>query len=106
MKDHSQFLYGVQQYVEKNPEVAAYISDFVAKGVTSALNQTRERAADMEIALSVAIAKRWPKRDSLILSKLKKWDGKSCIPWTSTIAALEAESMYKPAAEPATEKEE
>lgn len=94
-QDHHMFLLYVEKYVEQNPEVAPYISDFVSKGLTTALNQTLERAADMEVALLVAIAKRWPKRESLILSKLRKWSGKSSVPWETTIAAIETSLIQK-----------
>lgn len=91
-KDHSRFLIGVQAYIEENPEVAGQISDYVTMGLQTALNQQRERAADMEVALSVAIAQRWKNRESLIVSKLKKWVGKSSVPWESTIELLESKS--------------
>lgn len=66
MKDHSLFLQSVSNYIAKNPEAAAYVSDFVAKGLIQSQREILERAADMEVALSVSIAKRYNKRDELI----------------------------------------
>ena len=86
---HMAFMQQVQAYVEKYPEVGAYVSDFVARGIESSRIDVLHRAADMEVALSVAIAKRWPGREELILSKLKKWNGRSAVPWDDTIAMLE-----------------
>lgn len=88
-KDHSRFLIGVQAYIEENPEAAGQISEYVTMGLQEAIKRDRERAADMEIALSVAIAQRWKNREDLIVSKLKKWVGKSSVPWESTIELLE-----------------
>ena len=83
MTTHDQFLRSIELYVQKNPEVAAHVSDYVSRGLNAALAQARERAADMEVALCAAIAKRWPKRESVILSKLKKWKDKSSLDWIS-----------------------
>lgn len=82
---HQDFLKGVELYVKANPEVAAHIASHVERGISSALQETRERASDMEAALSVAIAKRYKKRDELILQKLEKWKDKSSLNWTNTI---------------------
>lgn len=91
--DHTTFLLQVQNYVEKHPEVGAYISDFVARGIEASRNEALQRAADMEVALTVAIAKRWPGRETLILSKIKKWNGKSSVPWDDTISMLEGKRL-------------
>ena len=87
---HQAFLRNVRAYIEANPDAAAYVSDYVARGIQASRMSVMERAADMEVALSVAIAKRWKGRESLILSKLKKWNGKSSLPWDDEIKALES----------------
>lgn len=87
--EHAQFLHYVQQYVTESPEVAAYINDHVAQGIENARKDAMFRAADMETALAVAIAKRYSGREELILQKLKKWNGKSALRWDDTIALLE-----------------
>ena len=83
------FLYSVKQYVKDNPHVAAYVSDFVAKGLEETLNENRERASDMEVALAVAIEKRYKGREDLILSKLYKWKDRAALRWDRTIEMLE-----------------
>lgn len=88
MNEHYQFLEHVRLYVQAHPEAAAYVSDYVAKGLTASRQEALERAADMEVALVAAITKRLKNSDSLILSKLEKWNGKSAINWTSTIEKL------------------
>ena len=60
---HANFLHSVERYVSTNPEVAAYVSDFVARGLDAARKEAMYRAADMETALSVAIAKRYNGRE-------------------------------------------
>ena len=87
--DHSAFLDNVRFYVAAHPEVAAHVSDYVAAGITVALRESLERATDFEIIASVAIAKRYNQRDALILSKLKKWQGRASLMWDSTIKELE-----------------
>lgn len=89
MIEHSQFLTYIKDYISKHPEVAAYINDFIAKGIELSRKEALERAADMEIALCVAIAKRYKGRDELILSKLKKWNGNSSLRWDDVIETLE-----------------
>lgn len=88
-REHMEFLNYVAMYVKEYPGVSAYVSDYVAQGVNESRIEALNRAADMEVALSVAIAKRYKCRDELILSKLKKWENKSAIKWESTIKMLE-----------------
>lgn len=89
MLKHASFLQQVQNYVKDNPEVAAHIATFVQAGIEASRRETLERAADMEVALAIAITKRYNMRDELILSKLTKWQGRSAINWDSTIEMLE-----------------
>lgn len=86
---HMAFLQQVQEYVEKYPEVGAYVSDFVARGIEASRMEAMHRAADMEVALTVALAKRYNGREDLILQKLNKWNGRSAIRWDETISMLE-----------------
>jgi hypothetical protein len=88
MNEHYEFYLYVQSYIEKNPECGAYVSDFVAKGIEKARKQANERAADMEVALSVALAKRFKNGNEVILSKLEKWNPRSSLKWDSTIELL------------------
>ena len=88
MNEHYEFYLYVQSYIEKNPECGAYVSDFVAKGIEKARKQANERAADMEVALSVALAKRFKNSNDVILSKLEKWNSKASLRWDDTIELL------------------
>jgi hypothetical protein len=88
MIDHSAFLAGIESYIRKHPEAAAYVQDSVAKGITASLQRTLERAADMEVALAIALARRYKNSDDIILSKLEKWHDRSAVNWTSTIEKL------------------
>jgi hypothetical protein len=94
MKDHEQFLDAVTAYVGRHPEVSAYVADAVAAGLRPALNETRQRAADMEVALAMALAKRGRKdADKVILSKLSQWEGKTSLQWDDTIKMLKGELL-------------
>ena len=42
----------------------------------------------MEVALSVALAKRFKNGNEVILSKLEKWNPKASLRWDSTIELL------------------
>ena len=90
MTDHSAFLQGVQAYIEKNPEAAAYVADFVSRGIDMSRRAALERAADMEVALCLALSKRDKKHaTATIISKLKKWNNNSALDWNTTIKELD-----------------
>jgi len=83
-----QFLAMIESYIRNDPEAAAYVSDYVAHGLNASRKEALERAADMEVALSVMIAQRYKGRNALVLEKLRKWNGKSALCWDDTINAL------------------
>jgi hypothetical protein len=89
-QDHYAFLTSVKLYVADNPEVAAYVSEFVAEGIDESRKEVMRRAADMETALAVAIANRYKDRDSLILTILNRWRNRSALCWDSTIEMITA----------------
>ena len=91
-QEHQEFLRYVQKYVTDNPEVAAYISNFVAEGINESRKEVLKRAADMETALAVAIANRYKDRDSLIVSILNRWRDKTALCWDSTIQMIEGKA--------------
>jgi hypothetical protein len=76
-----EFLNGVQRYIETDPEAAAYVADFVQAGLQKSLDEAREMAADMEVALSVLALKRYKGKDDIVKQKLSKWDGKTSLCW-------------------------
>lgn len=79
--ERSIFLEGVRRYIERDPDAAAYVADFVQAGLRAKLNEAYERAADMEVALAVLATKRYKGADALVLSKLEKWEGKTALSW-------------------------
>lgn len=87
----AQFLELVENYIKRDPEAAAYVSDYVAKGLNASRKEVLERAADMEVALSVMIAQRYKGRETLVLGKLRKWNGKSALRWDDAINDLAAQ---------------
>ena len=81
--DHTPFLYHIASYVEKYPEIAAKISDYVRAGIERALAESCERAADMEVALRLQVLgprKGVPLKPD-VLAKLRKWKGKTALNW-------------------------
>ena len=85
-----QFLAMMESYIKSDPEAAAYVSGYVARGLNESRKEALERAADMEVALSVMIAHRYKGRETLVLEKLRKWNGKSALRWDDTINDLAA----------------
>ena len=75
------FLAYVKSYIESDPEAAAYVAHHVQAGLRAALSKANERAADMEVALSVLAAKRYKGADALVKDKLSKWNGKTARCW-------------------------
>jgi len=82
-----QFLAMVQDYVEKDPEVAAHIHRYVEAGLRAALNTANERAADMEAALALMMAERYDKRKAkeFVKERLRKWAGQTSMKWDSIL---------------------
>lgn len=85
-----QFFAMVESFIKSDPEAAAYVSDYVAQGLNASRKDALERAADMEVALSVMIAQRYKGREALVLEKLRKWNGKSALRWDDVISTLSA----------------
>lgn len=85
------FLRQVREYVYNNPHVAAFVSDHVSQGLKAALQDSNERAADMEVAVAVLLAKRMKGKDGIVLEKLSRWNGRSALRWDSAIRELENE---------------
>jgi len=76
------FLQSIESFVQIDPEIAPYISDYVAKGLKKALDESNERAADMEIVASIMMyKKKWKGQDELVMDKINKWKYKSSLNW-------------------------
>lgn len=79
--ERAQFFDYVRQYIEKDPDAAAHVAGYAQAGLRAKLQQTMERAADMEVALSVLATKRYKGADALVKQKLEKWEGKTALRW-------------------------
>lgn len=86
------FLNSIRQYVETDPESAAFIADYAQAGLRAALQQSRELATDMEIALSVLATRRYKGADELVRSKIAKWEGKTAMKWDWLLHPADKES--------------
>jgi len=76
-----EFLQFVRKYIENDPEVAMHVTVYAQQGVKDALSKANERAADMEVALSVLAVKRYKGSDALVRDKLAKWAGQTALCW-------------------------
>lgn len=77
MLKHAAFLGHVRKYISDNPEVAPYVTEYIAHGIQDALKHSQEMAADMESALVGVLAMKGKPGKMLTLEKLQKWSGKS-----------------------------
>lgn len=80
--NREQFLMLVRDYISADPECAPMVTEFARQGVSNALAEANRRAADMEAALAVAMAKRYKGADELIRDKLAAWEGKTVMNWS------------------------
>ena len=72
----------VMNYIESDPEAAAYISEYVQAGLRAALQMANKRATDMECALAISLSERKSKlREALVKDILSKWRGKTSLNW-------------------------
>lgn len=83
--NREQFLMLVREYVSVDPECAPMVTEFARQGVSNALAEASRRAADMEAALAVAMAKRYKGADELIRDKLAAWEGKTVMNWSKLL---------------------
>lgn len=67
--DREQFLNVVRNYVASDPGAAPYVTQAASAGVDDALREAVNRASDMEVALAVAISRRYKGADALIYDK-------------------------------------
>ena len=79
--DRDRFLALVRRYVSQDAEIAPLVAEAASQGVSDALTEALQRAADMETALAVAMAKRHKGADALIHDKLNKWNGRTALDW-------------------------
>lgn len=89
MFEHEQFLHEVADYVRKNPEIAARTVEATQRGINQALEETRQRAVDMETALACAMNARLKNWKYLVVNILGKWRHKTALSWEHDIKQLE-----------------
>lgn len=78
----AEFLEVVTGYVKDDPESAPYIAQASSRGVSIALREHQERAADMEVALASALMKRDKAHyGEVIKQKLDKWKDRTSLRW-------------------------
>lgn len=91
MFEHEQFLHEVADYVKKNPEIAARVVEATQRGINQALEETRQRAVDMETALACAMNHRLKNWKYLVVNILGKWQNRTSLNWNHEIQQLEKE---------------
>jgi hypothetical protein len=85
------FLQSIADYCELCPSIAPYVADAARDGMSRALSQANERAADLEavlLALATKPKSAWAKE--ILLQRLEKWKGKLSLNWESFIRREDA----------------
>ena len=87
------FLISVQNYITSNPEVGAYVSDYVANGIEENRKQQIAKSADMEIIISFLLrgGKLKPSDKVFVADKLVKWNALCSLNWESFIKDYKGE---------------
>lgn len=85
---HIEFARNVAEYVRKNPDSAVEIMSAMNEGIRSAVLEARQRAGDMEAALSIALDKKLGTNEAII-QKLRAWDGRTALEWGHVIEKLD-----------------
>lgn len=71
----------VEAWVEADPESVADIVQATQRGLKSALDESRQKSADLESALLASVDKRWKGKDQFVRQQLDKWEGKTSFDW-------------------------
>lgn len=95
--EHDKFLFMVQDYITEHPDAAPMVTDFIRRGIQQALQQTQERACDMEVALTFALNPKMKGATTSIIEKIMKWNGKSALAWDSELQRLVAKQSKESA---------
>ena len=88
----AEFLDFIEEYIRADPETAAHVADHVQAGLRKALNQARERAADMEVALMALAVKRYKGANEIVHDKLKKWEGYTSLRWDWLLEVIKGDT--------------
>jgi hypothetical protein len=88
----SEFLSYVRNYVSTHPEVAAYVQQHVAAGISDSLTEAMQRAADMETALALALSRKYGGSEALIADMIKKWEHRAALKWDWAVEKLMAKT--------------
>ena len=76
------FLADFEHYIAYDPDVVPFLFEYMQRGLTKALDESRTRATDMEVALAFSLSRDLKqKNNALIKQKLEKWQGKSALDW-------------------------
>ena len=76
------FLADFEHYIAYDPDVVPFLFEYMQRGMTKALDESRTRAADMEAALAFSISRNLKQKDNaLIKQKLEQWQNKSALDW-------------------------
>lgn len=80
--NRGEFIRLVEAYCEKDPEAITEVGEAARRGINKRMHAMAERAADMEVALAAALAKRNRRvHDKIIEQKIERWRGESSLRW-------------------------
>lgn len=82
-----QFLQSIKDYINKSPEVGAYVASYVAQGIDESRKAQAAKSADMEIIISFLLrgGKLKASDKEFIGAKLEKWSKLCSLNWQPMI---------------------
>ena len=90
---HHQLLEQIRTELHSTPELAAYITEAMVRGLQESATLQRHRAADMETVAMMALNTRLFKgNESHIAKLLRKWQSQASIRLDDVISKLEAKT--------------
>lgn len=83
------FIVQLKNYVRQKPQMVSALVEVIQDGITEALKEATERAADMESVAAMALHNKLFKGNELFIAdRIEKWRGRCSIKWDDTLAKL------------------
>lgn len=92
-KDHIVLLEQIRTELHSTPELAAYITEAMTRGLQEAVTLQRNRAVDMEtVAMMTLNTRLFKGNENHIAKLLRKWQSQASMRLDDVIAKLEAKT--------------
>lgn len=94
--DQLKFLASVEEFTKQNPQMMGQLIQAAQSGVTTRLQEERQRTIDMETVAAMALdAKLFKTKQWYIAELLSKWEGRTHIVFTDLVTKLRTSQNNK-----------